>query len=85
ALLIYPNPAYTDLTLQVITGGQNEKVTVDIIDNSGKVVIRRMFVLPAGQNYVSFEGIDKLPASTYIVRVKSPTVNEVEKLVVGKK
>ena len=84
AVLIYPNPAYSDLTLQLITD-QNEKVTVDIIDNSGKVVINRMFTLPSGQNYLLIEGIEKLPASTYFVNVKSQSVNAVEKLIVGKK
>ena len=34
-VLIYPNPAYNDLTLQVFTG-QSEKVVVDIIDNQWK-------------------------------------------------
>ena len=52
AVLIYPNPAYNDLTLQLITD-QNEKVAVDIIDNSGKAVINRIFGLPSGQNYLS--------------------------------
>ena len=84
AVLIYPNPAYNDLTLQLITD-QNEKVVVDIIDNSGKVVINKIFTLPSGLNYLSIEGIDKLPPSTYIVKVKSQSVNAVEKLIVGKK
>ena len=83
-VLIYPNPAYNDLTLQLFTG-QNEKVVVDIIDNSGKVVINKIFTLPSGQNYLSIDGIDKLPASTYIVRIKSQSVNVADKLVVGKK
>lgn len=84
SVIIYPNPAYNDLTLQLITG-QNEKVVVDIIDNSGKVVINKTLTLPSGQNYLLIEGIDKLPASTYIVKVKSASVNAAEKLIVGKK
>jgi hypothetical protein len=83
-VLIYPNPAYNDLTLQLITN-QNEKIIVDIIDNSGKIVINKIFTLPSGQNYLLIEGIDKLPASTYIVKVKSQSVNAVEKFIVGKK
>jgi hypothetical protein len=84
SVLMYPNPAYNDLTLQIITG-QNEKVVVDIIDNSGKLVINKIFKLPSGQNYLSIGGIDKLPPSTYIVRVKSQSVNAVEKLIISKK
>jgi Secretion system C-terminal sorting domain len=84
SVLIYPNPAYNDLTLHLITD-QIEKVAVDIIDNSGKVVINRIFTLPSGQNYLLIDGIDKLPASTYIVKVKSASVNAVEKLIVGKR
>ena len=46
-VLIYPNPAFNDLTMQLTTGGQNEKVVVNIIDNSGRVVINKTFVLTA--------------------------------------
>jgi hypothetical protein len=84
AVIIYPNPAYDEVTLQV-TNGQNEKVAVDIIDNSGKVVINKLFTLPSGRNYVLIDGIDRLPASAYIVKVKSASVNAVQKLIVGKK
>jgi hypothetical protein len=84
AVLIYPNPAFNDLTLQLISD-QRGKVVVDIIDNSGKVVINKIFTLPGGLNYLSIDGIDKLPAATYLVRVKSQSVNAVEKLIVGKK
>ncbi len=82
-VLLYPNPAFTDLTLQFITGS-NEKVAINIIDNSGRVVINKTVTLPSGQNYVSIDGIDKLQASTYFVKVKSASINSVEKLVVGK-
>ena len=83
-VLIYPNPAYNDLTLELNTG-QNEKIVINIIDNSGKTVINKTVTLPSGQNYIAIEGIDKLPASTYLVKVKSPSVDTVEKLIVGKK
>ena len=71
--------------MQLTTAGQNEKVIVNIIDNSGRVVIDKIFVLPSGLNYLLIDGIDKLPPSIYMVKVKSPSVNAVEKLVVGKK
>jgi hypothetical protein len=48
-------------------------------------VINKTVTLPSGQNYISIDGIDKLPAATYLVKVKSSSVNAVEKLVVGKK
>jgi hypothetical protein len=70
--------------LQVFTG-QSEKVVVNIMDNNGKIVINRVFVLPSGQNYLSIDGIDKLASATYIVKIKSLSINAVEKLVVRKK
>jgi Secretion system C-terminal sorting domain len=85
AVLMYPNPAYSDLTMQVTTTVQNEKLAVEIIDNSGRVVINKLFVLPSGLNYLLIDGIDRLPASLYMVKVKSQSVNAVEKLIVGKK
>jgi hypothetical protein len=81
---MYPNPAYNDLTLQLTTG-INEKVIINIVDNAGKTVINKTVTLPSGQNYISIDGIDKLPSATYLVKVKSSSVNAVEKLVVGKK
>jgi hypothetical protein len=83
-VLMYPNPAYNDLTLQLTTG-INEKVIINIVDNAGKTVINKTVTPPSGQNYISIDGIDKLPAATYLVKVKSSSVNAVEKLVVGKK
>jgi hypothetical protein len=83
-VLMYPNPAYNDLTLQLTTG-INEKVIINIVDNAGKTVINKTVTLPSGQNYISIDGIDKLPSATYLVKVKSSSVNAVEKLVVGKK
>lgn len=82
-VLIYPNPAYNDLTLQLFAS-QGEKVAVEIIDNAGKIVINKTFDIPSGQNYLSVDGIERLSSSTYIVRVKSLTINAVEKLVVRK-
>ena len=84
AILIYPNPAYHDLTLQLITD-HNEKVVVKVMDHSGKVVINKTVTLPSGLNYLSIDGIDKLPAAAYIIKVKSQSVNASEKLIVGKK
>lgn len=83
-VLIYPNPAYNDLTLRIFND-RIEKVIINIIDNSGRVVINKIFTLPSGQNYISIEEIDKLPPSVYIVKVISQSVNVVEKLIVGRK
>ncbi|MGH2647017.1 MAG: T9SS type A sorting domain-containing protein, partial [Ginsengibacter sp.] len=84
AVVIYPNPAYNDLTLQVITTN-NEKLFVKIFDNSGRLVLNKNYTVQSGQNYISIDGIDKLPASNYIVTVKSQSINAVEKLIVGKR
>ena len=84
-ILMYPNPAFSDLTIQLNAASLKEKVVVNIIDNSGRIVINKIFVLPSGLNYLSIDGIEKLPPSIYMVRVKSQSVSAVEKLVVGKK
>ena len=69
-LSVYPNPAYNDLTVQLNTV-RNEKITVAITDNSGKVLVNKSFTVTSGQNYLSIDGIDRLPAATYILTVKS--------------
>ena len=83
-VVIYPNPAYNDLTLQVITTTE-EKLFVKIFDNSGRLVLNKNYTVPSGQNYISIDGIDKLPASNYVVTVKSQSINAVEKLIVDKR
>jgi hypothetical protein len=83
-LLMYPNPAYNDLTLRLTTI-QIGPVDVKIIDNAGKLLINKNFTLQHGENYLSIDGIDKLPASLYFVKVKSSSVDVVEKLIINKK
>ena len=81
AILMYPNPAYNDLTIKIAMS-QNEKVAVDIFDNAGKLMLNRSYTLAKGDNYLSIDGIDKLPASVYFVKIKSASVEEVEKLTI---
>ncbi len=81
---VYPNPAYHDLTVQV-NMVRFEKVIVEIIDNSGRAMIIKSFKLSPGQNYLSIDGVERLPASTYILKVKSGSIDEVQKIVIGKK
>ncbi|MEP7252124.1 MAG: T9SS type A sorting domain-containing protein [Ginsengibacter sp.] len=84
AVTVYPNPAYVDLTVQVNTI-RFEKIIIDIIDNAGHTLISKSFKLSPGQNYLSIDGIERLPASTYILKVKSGSIDEVQKIVIGKK
>lgn len=81
---VYPNPAFNDLTVQVNTTN-SEKISVEIIDNSGRALINKSFNVFSGQNYLSIDGIDRLPASSYILKVNSGSINEVQKIIVGKK
>ncbi len=83
-VLIYPNPAYSDVTLQV-NSSNNEKIKVSLIDNSGRVVLQKFFTVFSGQNYLSLDGLDQLPTATYLLKVKSHTINEVQKLAIGQK
>ncbi|MEP6584448.1 MAG: T9SS type A sorting domain-containing protein [Ginsengibacter sp.] len=83
-VLVYPNPAYSDLTVQVNTTN-SEKILVQVIDNSGRALISKSFNVAPGQNYLSIDGIEKLPPATYILKVKSGSISEVEKIVIGKK
>ena len=61
-----------------------KKFNVKIIDNSGKVILNKIFAVQQGENYLSVDGIDKLPASSYFVKVKSPSIDAIEKLVISK-
>lgn len=81
---MYPNPAYNDLTLK-LTVIQNGPVDVKIIDNAGKILINKTYTLQKGENYLSVDGIDKLPAAFYFVKIKSSLIDVVEKLIINKK
>ena len=83
AVLMYPNPAYSDLTLKLSTG-DNEKVAINIFDNSGKIVVTKIVTLPQGENFVSIDGIEKLASGFYFVKIKSATIDAIEKLIVSK-
>lgn len=83
-LSMYPNPAYNDLILKLTTI-QNGPVNIKIIDNAGKILINKTYTLQHGENYLSVDGVDKLPAAFYFVKVNSSTVDVVEKLIINKK
>ena len=82
-VLMYPNPAYSDLTLKLTTGN-DEKVAINIFDNAGKIVNTKNITLPQGDNFVSIDGIAGLPAGFYFVKIKSTTLDAIEKLIISK-
>jgi len=83
-LFMYPNPAYSELTLK-IHAGNAEGIHITVTDNTGRVVIDQAAGVQPGDNYLSLDGIEKLPAAMYTVHVKSPGIDVSEKLVIGKK
>jgi hypothetical protein len=63
---VYPNPARTELNLQ-ITAPSAEQVTILVTDLSGKVVMQQAATLRAGDNQQQLN-VQHLAQGTYIIR-----------------
>ncbi len=78
---IYPNPASTSVQLQ-FDKSMNEKMQVKLLDMNGKVVVSGMWSVVSGVTRISTR---KLPAGSYVVKVRVANDNEYSKKLVLKK
>ncbi len=83
-LFMYPNPAFSDVTLK-LHSLNSEEVNVKVTDNTGRIVISRVAAVQPGDNYLPIDGIEKLPAAMYMVHIKSKSIDVAEKLIISKK
>jgi hypothetical protein len=82
-LLIYPNPALSFVTLQY-NADNNQQLSVEIFDNSGRRIINKNFTAAKGQNYFSVPDIKYLSKSIYLVKVNNGSKIFTQKLVIDK-
>lgn len=80
---MYPNPALSFVTLQY-NADNNQQISVELFDNSGRRLINRNFTAEKGQNYFSIPDINYLPKSVYIIRVSNGSKIFTQKLGVNK-
>lgn len=79
-LSVYPNPSmqHVTISLQVLV---NQQGKIELVDNSGRLIVSKQFSATAGQNYIIFPEFEQLPAGTYHLRASADGHNYTQKLV----
>jgi glucose/arabinose dehydrogenase len=76
---VMPNPAKDEAILSVTAGTTDEKAQWQLIDNTGRVIIRKGFILKQGTTAITVD-LKTVPAGVYYIKVSGTAVNETEKL-----
>jgi len=79
---LFPNPAMEQVTVEVPLEADG-KVSVSIIDPSGKTILAQQKMLTKGENQFTFD-ISSLPNGVYFVQVRNGEIAKTRKLVVQK-
>ena len=79
AIKIFPNPARTTLNLEWTQAGPQGGVWVEIINPQGKVVHRNLEWVTGNTHQT---GIPALPGGVYLVRLKSPSVENLFRIAI---
>lgn len=75
---LYPNPAGKEVILS-INSFTDQKLSWQLIDNTGRVLRRKDVVVTKGANNISIN-LEQLPAGSYFLKVDGPFVNSIQKL-----
>lgn len=80
-LQINLNPANQYTTLR-ITSSAATTATLDLCDNTGRLLLRRNAQVNAGENFIRLSDLGQYAAGIYYVRVKTTEFSAVEKLLI---
>ncbi|HKO81648.1 MAG TPA: T9SS type A sorting domain-containing protein [Chitinophagaceae bacterium] len=67
-IIIFPNPVKDIMQVQV-SSIKNNKVRVDIFEQSGKLVISSAATVKKGNNIITINGLDQQPAGVYFTNI----------------
>jgi hypothetical protein len=81
SLQIHLNPADQYTTLK-ITSSAATLTTIDLTDNTGRLLLRKQVSLTPGDNFVRVDDLGRFSAGLYYVAVKNTEFNAVEKLII---
>jgi Calx-beta domain/Secretion system C-terminal sorting domain len=79
-LSIAPNPFVNNIQASV-QAQKDEKVILTVMDIFGREIKSKIVQLTAGKNQVTVDGLGKLPAGNYLLRVASGSTIETHKIV----
>ena len=83
AFSILPNPAFNFVRLSVSTE-KNEQATLLVYNIAGELVYNHNYDLVPGFNTISLQEINRWRAGVYMVRLSSGTINQWQKLIIGR-
>lgn len=75
---IFPNPA-NNKTVVSITSPRDQKITWQLIDNTGRTVLNNHGQIRKGVNNIRID-LSKIPAGSYFLQVNGQYVNSIQKL-----
>jgi hypothetical protein len=81
-VMIYPNPAHSDMYIQVFSTAE-EKITLTLYDNKGSKVYENFYTLSKGNNQIKLD-IEYLNNSPFILRVdpENSTIKPFRRIVI---
>lgn len=75
---LFPNPA-AKTTVLSITSPRDQKITLQLVDNAGRVVMTENETVRKGNSRITLR-VDHLPAGSYFLQIKGNYVNTIQKL-----
>jgi hypothetical protein len=81
-MLVFPNPAQDEVNISFKLINQEEKVNLELIDNSGKVVLTKAMMLEDNLEGEFHLNIGNLPSGMYFVKLTGGNFVKVDKLTI---
>ncbi|HSC36298.1 MAG TPA: T9SS type A sorting domain-containing protein, partial [Chitinophagaceae bacterium] len=75
------NPAQ-EYTLLKLSSSTATVFTIDMMDNSGRVVMRKSISVNPGDNFVHINNLDRFPPGLYYIQATSANFNAMEKIII---
>ena len=75
------NPA-NDYTTLKINSSAATLATVELTDNTGRLMLRKQYQVNSGENNIRIDALGRYSAGLYYISVKTPSFNAVERLII---
>ena len=75
---VYPNPVKGEAVVSVTTGS-DMKIKLQLIDNTGRVLINKNTILRSGVNNITVD-LSNYSTGTYFIKLTGENINEIRKL-----
>jgi hypothetical protein len=83
AFSLLPNPAFSYTKVSLFSYN-NDQVKLVVYNMAGELLYSRNYNLTSGYNTISLENINRWKTGMYMVNIRSASINQWEKLVIGR-